>query len=152
MGGAVEVIEGGALGVAQIVQDRSGGGNGGVSAGKALAIQRQHVEVIAQHAIGIVIAEDPVFELRLVRALTHAPKNDDRRVDDTSGAADQERHEQAHHRVPRHGNECGDEQNAAEVDDRWRRKRLQRGCVARDLLFGDQCDDHEHQSRQRRSR
>ena len=40
-GGAVEVVERGALGVAQIVQDGAGGGDGGGAVGEAAAIERE---------------------------------------------------------------------------------------------------------------
>ena len=62
VGGAVEVIEGGALGVAQVVEDGAGGADGGGAIGEAAAIEREQLEVIAQGAVGVIVGEDPVFE------------------------------------------------------------------------------------------
>ena len=62
IGGAVEVVERGALGVAQVVQDGAGGADGGGAVGEAAAIEREQIEVIAQRAVGVIVGEDPVFE------------------------------------------------------------------------------------------
>ncbi len=63
VGGAVEVIERGALGVAEVVEDGPGGADGGRAVGEAAAIEREQLEVIAQGAVGVVVGEDPVLEL-----------------------------------------------------------------------------------------
>ena len=63
VGGAVEMVERGALRVAQVVQDGAGGADGGGTIGQAAAIEREQLEVIAQGAVGVVEREDPVFEL-----------------------------------------------------------------------------------------
>ena len=62
------MLERGALGVAQIVQDGAGGAHGGVAIRQAAAIQREKLEVVAQRAVGVVEAEDPVFEFRAQEA------------------------------------------------------------------------------------
>ncbi len=62
IGGAVEMVEGGALRVAQVVQDGAGGADGGGAVGQAAAIEREQFEVIAQRAVGVVVGKDPVFE------------------------------------------------------------------------------------------
>ena len=62
VGGAVEVVERGALGVAEVVQDGAGGADGGGAVGEAAAIEREQLEVIAQGAVGVIVGEDPVFE------------------------------------------------------------------------------------------
>ncbi len=62
VGGAVEMIERGALRVAQVVEDGSGGADGGGTVGEAAAIEREQLEMIAQGAVGVVEREDPVFE------------------------------------------------------------------------------------------
>ena len=59
---AIEVIERGALCVAQVMEDRSGGADGGRPVGEAHAIEREQLEVIAQRAVGVVLGEDPLFE------------------------------------------------------------------------------------------
>ena len=56
------MIERGALRVAQVVQDGAGGADRGGTVGQAAAIEREQLEVIAQRAVGVVVAEDPVFE------------------------------------------------------------------------------------------
>ena len=63
VGGAVEMVERGALRVAQIVQDGARRRTDGGGPARPAAIEREQVEVIAQHAVGVVEAEDPVFEL-----------------------------------------------------------------------------------------
>ena len=65
---AVEVVEGGPLGVAEIVQDGAGGANGGGPVGKAATIESEELEMIAQGSIGVIGGEDPVFELRADKA------------------------------------------------------------------------------------
>ena len=62
IGGAVEVIEGGALGVAEVVEDGAGSADGGGAIGEAAAIEREQLEVVAQGAVGVIVGEDPVFE------------------------------------------------------------------------------------------
>ena len=62
VGRAVEMVERGALRVAQVVQDGAGGADGGGAIGEAAAIEREQLEVIAQGAVGVVVGEDPVFE------------------------------------------------------------------------------------------
>ena len=60
--GAVEVVEGGALGVAEVVEDGAGGADGGGAIGEAAAIEGEQLEVIAEGAVGVIVGEDPVFE------------------------------------------------------------------------------------------
>ena len=62
-GRPVQVVEGGALGFAQVVQNRSGGGDRGGAAREAASIERQQAEVLEQGALGVVEAENPVFEI-----------------------------------------------------------------------------------------
>ena len=62
-GGPVEVIERGALRVAQIVQDGARGARRPRASGEAAAIEREQLKVLAQRAVGVVVGEDPVFEL-----------------------------------------------------------------------------------------
>ena len=62
IGGAVEMVQGGALRVAQIVQDGAGGADGGGAIGQTAAIEREQFEVIAQRAVGVIVGKDPVFE------------------------------------------------------------------------------------------
>ena len=54
VGGAVEVVERGALGVAEVVQDGAGGADGGGAVGEAAAIEREQLEVVAQGAVGVI--------------------------------------------------------------------------------------------------
>ena len=63
VGGAVQVVERGALGIAQVVQDGAGGAHGGGAVGQAAAIERQQLEVVAQRAVGVILGEDPLFQL-----------------------------------------------------------------------------------------
>ncbi len=56
------MIERGALRVAQIVEHGAGGGDGRVTSGEPAAIERMQVEVLAQNAVGVIGAEDPVVE------------------------------------------------------------------------------------------
>ncbi len=60
---AVEVIERGALGVAQVVENGAGGRDRGAFTGEAAAIEREQSEVLAEGAVGVVEGEDPVFDL-----------------------------------------------------------------------------------------
>ncbi len=71
VGGTVEVFEGGALGFAQVMQDGPRGAHGCLAVGQAAAIEREQAEVIAQGAVGVIEAEDPVFEVgaEIARAL-----------------------------------------------------------------------------------
>ena len=70
IGRAVQVVERGALRVAQIVQDGARRAHrGGVSA-EAAAIQRRQLEVLAQRAAGVVVGEDPVLQFR-----AHEPRS-----------------------------------------------------------------------------
>ena len=62
VGGAVEMVERGALGVAQVVQDGAGGADGRGPVGQSAAIEREQLEMVAQGAVGVVVGEDPVFE------------------------------------------------------------------------------------------
>ena len=62
-GGPVQVVERGALRVAQVVQDGAGGADRGGPVGQPAAIEREQLEVIAQRAVGVIVGEDPVFEL-----------------------------------------------------------------------------------------
>ena len=59
----IEMIERGALRVAQVVQNGSGGGDGRVLAGESAAIEGEQMEVFAQDAVGVIDAEDPGVEL-----------------------------------------------------------------------------------------
>ncbi len=72
--GRVEMVERGALRVAQVMEHGSGGGDGGVFAGEAEAIEREQFEMLAQDAVGIVGGEDPVFELGDDRAVVRAER------------------------------------------------------------------------------
>ena len=56
------MVQGGALRVAQIVQDGARGADGGGAIGQTAAIEREQFEVIAQRAVGVVVGKDPVFE------------------------------------------------------------------------------------------
>src|SRR5580658_4270872 len=53
------MAEGGALGVAEVMQDGSAGGGGEGAVTEAEAIQRQNVEMIHDRARGEIRAEDP---------------------------------------------------------------------------------------------
>src|SRR5581483_5634561 len=61
-GGAIEMIECGFLRVAQIMQDGPSGGDGQRLVVKSAAIERQQMEMIAQKALAVIEAEDPVVE------------------------------------------------------------------------------------------
>ena len=71
IGGTVEVFEGGALRLAQVMQDGARRAHGRRPVGQAASIERQQAEVIAQGAVGVIEAEDPVFEVgaEIARAL-----------------------------------------------------------------------------------
>src|ERR1035438_10827975 len=56
------MVEGGALGLAEVVEDGTGGADGGGVASEAAAIEREQLEVIAQGAVRVIVGEDPVFE------------------------------------------------------------------------------------------
>ena len=57
------MIERGALGFAQVVEDRGGGAGGQRSVFQAAAIEREQMEMIAQAARGVIGAEDPGFDV-----------------------------------------------------------------------------------------
>ncbi len=63
--GTLQVIERGALGFAEVVQDRGGGAGGERAAFETAAVEREQVEMIAQAARGVVGAEDPGFDVGL---------------------------------------------------------------------------------------
>ena len=56
---ALQMIERGALGIAQIVQNRGGGAGGERARFEAAAVEREQVEMIAQAARGVIGREDP---------------------------------------------------------------------------------------------
>src|SRR5208282_2746738 len=56
-------VEGGALRVAQVVEHGATSGDGGVAARETAAVERVQFEVLAQNAVRVIGAEDPVFEL-----------------------------------------------------------------------------------------
>jgi hypothetical protein len=57
------VLEGGALGFAQVMQDGAGRAHGRGTVGEAASIEREQPEMIAQGAVGVIEGEDPVFEI-----------------------------------------------------------------------------------------
>ena len=59
---AVHMVERAALGLAGVVENGSGGAGGGVVAGQAEALQREHAEVIFQQRNSVIGSEDPVVE------------------------------------------------------------------------------------------
>src|ERR1035441_1095129 len=56
------MVEGGAFGLAEVVEDGAGGADGGGVASETAAIEREQLEVIAQGAVRVIVGEDPVFE------------------------------------------------------------------------------------------
>ena len=64
-GGALQMIERGALGFAQVMKDRGGGAGGERAVFQAAAVERQEMEMIAEAARGVIGAEDPGLDVGL---------------------------------------------------------------------------------------
>ncbi len=65
------MFERGALRFAQVMQDGAGRAHRRLPVGQAAAIEREQMEMVAQRAVGVIEAEDPVFEFgaQITRAL-----------------------------------------------------------------------------------
>ena len=57
------MLEGGALRIAQVVQDRPCRANSRRAASQAATIERQQLEMLAQSAIRVVVTENPIVQL-----------------------------------------------------------------------------------------
>ncbi len=79
-GGPVEVVERGALRVAQVVQDGAGGAHRGVRGWPGRSHRAKQLEMVAQRAVGVVEAEDPVFEFGAQEARGGALAGEQRQI------------------------------------------------------------------------
>ena len=61
--GGIEMIERRALRIAQVVEHGAAGRDGRGFSGEPATIERKQMEVLAQDAVGVIDAEDPVIEL-----------------------------------------------------------------------------------------
>src|SRR5579863_2774165 len=61
-GGAIKMIERGLLRLAQVVKNCTSGRDCQRLAAQAAAIEREQAEMVAQGAVGVVEAEDPIVE------------------------------------------------------------------------------------------